>query len=69
MGGKVTPDGGSTIWNNQKIGFCCDGCLPDWEKLSEDQKTEKIAKAESNPDDQIEHDHEGHQHDDSQHIE
>jgi hypothetical protein len=28
-----------------KVGFCCDGCLPDWNKMTDAQKDERLAKA------------------------
>jgi hypothetical protein len=63
MGGKVTPSGGSTTWNGQMIGFCCDSCIPDWNELSDEQKAEKLAKAaQGRPDEMKKHDHGGHQH-------
>lgn len=52
MGHEVSPDGGSTTWNGQTIGFCCEGCLPKWDELSDDEKKTKLAKADSG-------DHEG----------
>ena len=61
MGGKVTPKGGSTTWNGQMIGFCCDSCIPDWNELSDQQKAEKLAKAaQGRPEEVKKHDHGGH---------
>lgn len=48
MGGKVTSDGGTVEWNGKLIGFCCPGCEPKWEKLTDNQKTEKLAEASHN---------------------
>lgn len=45
MGHEVKAEGGSTNWNGQMIGFCCDGCLPKWNKLSDDDKATKLAEA------------------------
>ena len=52
----------TTIWNGKTIGFCCAECLPEWNKLSDDEKSEKLASAgtESHGD----HDHGEHTHDD-----
>jgi hypothetical protein len=32
-------------WNGQKVGFCCKGCIPRWEKMSDEQKTAALAAA------------------------
>ena len=45
MGGKVASDGGTVEWNGKLIGFCCPECKPTWEKLTDEQKTEKLAEA------------------------
>lgn len=45
MGGKVASTGGTVKWNGKLIGFCCPECEPKWEKLTDDQKTEKLAEA------------------------
>lgn len=45
MGHPVTADGGSVAWNGKKIGFCCEGCQPEFEKLSDEEKTAKLAEA------------------------
>lgn len=59
MGGKVTPDGGSTTWNDQLIGFCCDSCIPEWDELSDEQKAKKLADAKRG---QVQHDEQDGQH-------
>ncbi len=46
MGHAVTADGGSVKWNGKTIGFCCDGCKPEFEKLSDEDKTAKLAEAD-----------------------
>ena len=46
MGHAVTADGGSVAWNGKTIGFCCEGCKPEFEKLSDEDKTAKLAEAE-----------------------
>lgn len=60
MGGEVTPEGGTTQWNGQTIGFCCDGCEPKWDALSDEAKGEKLAAAEHA--DESAHDHGDHDH-------
>ena len=35
----------TTTWNGKTIGFCCAECLPEWDKLSDDEKTDKLASA------------------------
>jgi hypothetical protein len=39
-GTKVTAD-----FKGQKVGFCCAGCLPAWNKLTDEQKAEKLNAA------------------------
>lgn len=46
MGHAVTADGGSVAWNGKTIGFCCEGCKPEFEKLSDEDKTAKLAEAD-----------------------
>ena len=46
MGHAVTADGGTVTWNGKTIGFCCDGCKPEFEKLSDEDKTAKLAEAD-----------------------
>lgn len=55
MGGKVAPDGGTAEWDGKVVGFCCPGCEPKWEALTDEQKAEKLAEAESG--DHGDHDH------------
>ncbi len=43
MGGKVTVDDGFTTWNDRLIGLCCDSCIPDWNKLSDEDETRRLA--------------------------
>lgn len=60
MGHEIADDGGSTVWNGQTIGFCCEGCLPEWNELSDDDKATKLAEAgKENHDDS---EHAGHDH-------
>lgn len=37
----------STDWNGKKIGFCCPPCVDEWNSLTDEEKTEALAKAES----------------------
>lgn len=60
MGGDVADDGGTAMWENQLIGFCCPGCEEKWEKLSDEEKAKKLAAADAtdgNDAKQKEHDH------------
>lgn len=60
MGHEVADDGGSTTWNEQTVAFCCEGCLPKWNELSNDDRATKLAEAgKENHDDGG---HEGHDH-------
>lgn len=47
MGGEVAEDGGSTTWEGKLIGFCCPSCEPKWQKLSDEEKAEKLAAADA----------------------
>lgn len=56
MGHPVADDGGSSSWNGKVIGYCCEGCKPKFEALSDEEKTAKLAEA-----DKADHgDHQGH---------
>ena len=49
MGGKVdkTKVASALVrdFGGQKVGFCCAGCLAPWDKLSDTEKTAKLAAA------------------------
>ncbi len=68
MGGEVMPEGGSAIWKGTTVGFCCEGCAPKWEKLSEEDKAAKLTAANtpaeqgSGEHDHSDHDHSAHEH-------
>ncbi len=32
-------------WKGQTVGFCCNGCIPKWEKLTEKEKDAALAAA------------------------
>ncbi len=32
-------------WKGQKVGFCCKGCLPKWEKMTDAEKDAAVATA------------------------
>ncbi len=32
-------------WNGQKIGFCCQGCLKDWDAMTDVQKSDAVKTA------------------------
>ncbi|MCC6405576.1 MAG: hypothetical protein IT453_00320 [Planctomycetes bacterium] len=32
-------------WKGQKVGLCCQGCIPKWEKLTEAEKDAALATA------------------------
>ena len=46
MGGKLdrdnVPASLTRTFNGQKVGFCCGGCPPKWDKLSDEQKAAKL---------------------------
>ncbi|MCA9058123.1 MAG: hypothetical protein KDA85_06470, partial [Planctomycetaceae bacterium] len=43
MGGDVDP-AVKTAWGDKTIGFCCEPCIEEWQALSDDEKTTKLAK-------------------------
>jgi len=58
MGHEVSAEGGMTTWNGKTIGFCCEGCKPKFEALSDDEKAAKLAAAdEGEHGDHADHDH------------
>ena len=54
MGGEVKEDGGTVQWNGKTVGFCCSGCIEEFEALSDEEKAEALAKADEK--------HDGHEH-------
>ena len=44
MGGDVNEEL-TADWNGKTIGFCCEECPPEWNKLSDDEKSDKLASA------------------------
>ena len=62
MGSEVTADGGSVDFGGKTVGFCCPGCIDDWNKLSDDDKTAKLASAGKEKADTHDHsEHAGHE--------
>ena len=55
MGGEVSPDGGSTEFNGQTVGFCCPECIDEFNALSDEEKTAALAKAAESAHDESEH--------------
>jgi hypothetical protein len=39
-----TPEDLTTIYKGKKVGFCCPNCPPAWDKLTDKEKDEKLAK-------------------------
>lgn len=40
----VDPAVASAEWKGKKIGFCCNGCVPKWNKMTPAQKDAAVAK-------------------------
>lgn len=57
-GEEVDPDV-SVQWKGQTVAFCCADCIPDWNKLSDDEKQSKLDAASQ--DDHSGHDHSEHE--------
>jgi hypothetical protein len=53
MGNKIdpgnVPDDLTREWKGKKIGFCCAACPPKWDKLSDEEKQEKLDAAMAKP--------------------
>lgn len=43
MGGAVEDDGGRTEFHGETIGFCCPGCVGDFEELDEQEKVAALS--------------------------
>lgn len=57
-GQAASPDV-KTAWDGKTIGFCCSDCLPEWDKLRDEQKADKLATKPSSSGDAMHgHDHE-----------
>jgi hypothetical protein len=41
----VNPALETAEWKGQKVGFCCKGCVPRWNKMSPEQKDAALAAA------------------------
>ncbi len=41
----VDPAVKTATFKGQEVGFCCAGCIPKWEKLTDDQKAAALTKA------------------------
>jgi len=44
MGEPVDAEAGTYDWNGKTVGFCCEGCIGKFEKLSDDDKVAALAK-------------------------
>ena len=69
MGNKIDPAKVTIAltrsFNGQKVAFCCAGCLPQWDKMADSQKSAKLkalAPAETDHDPHDGEDHTGHAH-------
>jgi hypothetical protein len=38
------PLSASTDYKGQKVGFCCAGCVGQWNKLTDEQRDERLAR-------------------------
>jgi hypothetical protein len=45
MSHPVNPATTSVLWKGQEVGFCCEGCKPGWNKMSDSQKDAALASA------------------------
>ncbi len=45
MNSPVDKSAGVRVFEGKVVGFCCSGCASAWDKLSDDQKREKLAAA------------------------
>lgn len=61
MGHEVTDDGGRVDFDGQTVGFCCPGCIDQWNALSAEEKAASLASPPAH-DDEPAGDHGGHDH-------
>lgn len=57
MGGEVTDDGGRVDFNGQTVGFCCPGCIEQWNALPDHEKEAKLAASDNPATDMDDHRH------------
>lgn len=41
--GEPVDENVTVVWNGQTVGFCCEDCRDAWEKLTDDERAEKLA--------------------------
>ncbi|MCC6322929.1 MAG: hypothetical protein IT438_16005 [Phycisphaerales bacterium] len=41
----VDPSVKAITWKGQQVGLCCEGCRPRWNKMSEAEKDQAVARA------------------------
>lgn len=41
----VDPEAKTAEFRGQRVGFCCNACVPKWEKMSDDEKAGALSKA------------------------
>lgn len=41
----VNPAVEPAVWKGQKVGFCCNGCKPRWNAMSDSEKDAALARA------------------------
>ena len=44
-GNKMTTADLTREWNGQRVGFCCDGCPPFWDEMTDAERREKLDAA------------------------
>jgi hypothetical protein len=44
MGGSGVDTGVTVVYEGKTIAFCCDGCIAEWNALSDAERTERVAK-------------------------
>ncbi len=47
MDEAVDPSGEVATFDGKSVGFCCDGCKPEWDSWTDLKKAEFVAKAEA----------------------
>lgn len=62
MGHDVTDDGGRVDYDGKTVGFCCPGCIDQWNALSAEEKAASLASPPAH-DHEAAGDHAGHDHD------
>lgn len=63
---KDVPEDQMRVYHGMKVGFCCPACPPKWDKMSDEEKTEKLKKCMQKKDEMMKFDMNMHKNEDFQ---